>query len=69
MRRLFYVQSIVATANVVAFAYARKTLLHGRRLEPHDYWHARRVLALIAEPIGRGGGRGRPLLWKLKGGG
>src|SRR5262249_48976861 len=45
---------------------ARKQLLHGGRLAPHDYRLARRALALIAEPIGRGGGMGRPILWRLR---
>jgi hypothetical protein len=57
---------LLSTADVVEVAFARKQLLHGRRLEPHDYRLARRALELIAEPIGRGGGMGRPMLWRLK---
>jgi hypothetical protein len=48
------------------FAFARKTLLQGRKLEPHDYRLARRALELIAIPIGRGEGRGRPMKWLLR---
>jgi hypothetical protein len=47
-------------------AYARKMLIHGRRPEPHDYRLARRALELIADRIGRGGGQGRPMRWRLK---
>jgi hypothetical protein len=57
---------LLSTADVAALAFARKRLLHGRRLEPHDYRLARRALELIADPIGRGGGQGRPLLWRLR---
>ena len=60
-------QQVLSTADVVAMAYARKRLLHGRRLEASDYRHARRVLRLIAEPIGRASaGMGRPMLWRLR---
>jgi hypothetical protein len=52
---------------VCAIAYCRKTLLHGRRLDPQDYRMARKALALIAAPIGRSSiGKGRPTIWRLK---
>jgi hypothetical protein len=59
-------RDVLTTADVAELAFARKRLLHGRRLEPHDYRLARRALELIADPVGRGGGRGRPLLWRLR---
>ena len=64
-KRAFVCGEVISTADVAQFAYCHKTLLHGRRLEPHDYRLARRALALIATPIGRGGGRGRPMQWRL----
>jgi glutathione S-transferase len=66
--RAFVVGDVISTADAAAFAYARKTLLHGRKLEPHDYRLVRRALMLIARPIGRSGGRGRAMQWVLKGG-
>jgi hypothetical protein len=66
-RRAFLLADVVSTADVAEMAFARKRLLRGRRLAPHDYRHARRALVLIAEPIGRAlAGMGRPILWKLK---
>jgi hypothetical protein len=65
--RLSHLQSILSTADVCAIAYCRKTLLHGRRLDPQDYRMARKALALIAAPIGRSSiGKGRPTIWRLK---
>jgi hypothetical protein len=60
-RRLFLLSDVVTTAMVVAAGYARK-----RRPTPRDYEAARRALARYADPIGRGGGRGRPILWRLR---
>jgi hypothetical protein len=66
-RRAFISCPIVTMADVVELAFARKRLLYGRRLEPHDYRLARRALDLIADPIGRSsGGMGRPMLWRLR---
>jgi len=58
---------LLSTADVAELAFARKQLLHGRRLDPQDYKLARRALALIAVPIGRSPhGSGRPMLWRLR---
>jgi hypothetical protein len=65
-RRGFIGGGEITTADVTQIAYCRKVLLHGRRLEKHDYRLARAALRLIADPIGRAGGQGRPLLWRLK---
>jgi hypothetical protein len=56
----------VSTADVVRFAYCRKYLLRGRRPDPQDYRIARKALELIADAVGRGGGQGRPWLWRLR---
>jgi hypothetical protein len=55
----------ISTRDAAMFAYARKYLLHGRRLEPHDYRRIRQALSRIAVPIGRGNGRGRPMRWLI----
>jgi hypothetical protein len=66
-RRACVLADVVSTADVAELAFVRKGLLHGRRLEPHDYRLARRALELIADPIGRSpSGMGRPMLWRLK---
>jgi hypothetical protein len=65
-RREFYLTDVVDTAAVVRRAYCRKYLIDGRRPDPQDYRIARKALELIADPIGRAGGRGRPLLWRLR---
>jgi hypothetical protein len=54
-----------STSEVIAWTCARK-LLRGRRVGRHDYRAARRALDRIADRVGRGGGRGRPILWKVK---
>jgi hypothetical protein len=53
-------------ADVVRWGYVRKVVLRGRRIEPGNYRQVRGALSEIADPIGRGGGRGRPLIWRLK---
>jgi hypothetical protein len=60
-RRLFLLSDVIATSDVTAAGYARK-----RRPTPRDYEAARRALARYAVPIGRGGGMGRPILWRVK---
>jgi glutathione S-transferase len=55
-RRAFVCGDTISTADAAMFAYCRKTLVHGRRLAPHDYRLLRQALALIAIPIGRGDG-------------
>jgi hypothetical protein len=57
---------LLSTVDVAELAFARKRLLHGRRLEPHDYRLARAALQLIADPVRRGSGQGRPMLWRLR---
>jgi hypothetical protein len=60
-RRASLLADVVSTADVAELAFARKRLLHGRRLEPHDYRLARRALELIADSVGRSpSGMGRP---------
>jgi hypothetical protein len=53
------VAEIASTADVAAAAYCRKL-----RPSPFDYRMTRCALARIAVPIGRGNGRGRPLMWR-----
>jgi hypothetical protein len=54
------------TAIAASYGYARK-LHQGRGLTPRDYEAVRRALrSLGAVPVGRGGGRGRGLIWKLR---
>jgi hypothetical protein len=65
-RRAALGRQLLSTADVCELAFVRKRLLHGRRLEPRDYRLARAALRLIADPIGRDGGRGRPLLWRRR---
>lgn len=66
-RRAAIGREVLTTSDVVRMAYCRKLLLHGRKLEAHDYRLARRALKLIAEPIGRSpSGMGRPMLWWLR---
>jgi len=67
-KRAFYGSRTVTTGEVARIAYARRLLLHGKPLLPWHYKHLRRVLAVIAEPIGRSRrGMGRPMRWRLKG--
>ena len=42
------------------------TNVRNRRMRPNLCWSVLRILRVIAEPVGRGGGSARPLLWKLK---
>ena len=59
--RALMVAEIASTADVAVAAYCRKS-----RPSPFDYRMARAALARIADPIGRGGGRGRPLMWRKR---
>jgi len=57
---------VATTAEVAARAYVRKLLGIGS-LDKFDYGRVRRALAEIAEPIGRAGGMGPPIIWRLRG--
>jgi len=65
-QRQFYGREVISTAEVAQAAFVRWLLLHGRRLRPDHYRQIRRVLAAIADPVGRAGGRGRPTIWRFK---
>jgi len=60
-RRLFWLGDVVSTGALADAAYPRK-----RRCTPRDYELLRDVLRRYADPVSRGGGRGRPLLWRLR---
>ncbi|PWT84404.1 MAG: hypothetical protein C5B56_15640 [Proteobacteria bacterium] len=62
-RKAFLSGGFVSTGDVARAAFVRRLLLHGRRLRPDHYRQVRRILRLIAIPIGRA--PGRSILWKL----
>jgi hypothetical protein len=64
-RRGFIGSKVLTTGEVARAAYARKLLLHGRKLQPEDWRHIRRALCAIAKPVGRSDKQGRPLLWEM----
>ena len=59
--RLFMLAREISTGDLAEAGYPRKV-----RRTPRDYEWMRRVLARYAKPVGRGDGRGRPLLWRLR---
>jgi hypothetical protein len=64
--RLFDIARTVTTAEAAEWSYARQILLQGKRLRAADYEACRRALQQIgAQPIGRNGGRGRPMVWRM----
>jgi hypothetical protein len=64
-RVLLLLDGEATTRDVVNWGYCRK-LLRGRRIEKANYRLVRRALDRIADRVGRGCGRGKPLLWKLR---
>jgi hypothetical protein len=66
-RRVLMLNGEVTTRDALAWAYSRK-LAWGERIWKSDYRQVREALRLVAVPIGRAGGRGRPIIWRLKGG-
>lgn len=57
VRRLFWLNEMVSTGDLADAAYPRKQHCTSR-----DYELLRDVLRRYADPIGRGGGQGRPML-------
>src|SRR4029077_16783469 len=56
----------VSTAQAIEFSHAARILLHGLPLKPQHYRAVRRALRQVgAIPVGRGGGMGRPIVWRL----
>jgi len=53
------------TVEVAQWAYVRK-VVRGERLDDDDRRHVRRALDQIAERVGRAGGMGRPIIWRLR---
>jgi hypothetical protein len=68
IRRAFVaagVDTLPASA-VYDWCYAKRRLMHGKRLtlpHRHSVW---RILVTIADPVGRGTSIGRPILWRLR---
>jgi hypothetical protein len=60
-RALLVGNGFTTTAEAARWGYARR-----QRLGKHHYRHMRRALSGVADCVGRAGGRGRPLLWKLR---
>jgi hypothetical protein len=65
-RALLTLGGRATTSQVIEWTCCRKRLLHGRRIERHDYRAARRALERIAARVGRGSSRGRPWIWRLR---
>src|SRR5262245_51433868 len=58
---------LISTSQVMAVAYARRTLLRGLSLRPCDYRRAWRALERIAVRVRRSPtGSGRAWLWRLR---
>jgi len=53
------------TRDVVEWGYCRK-VARGERIAKSNYRLVRKALERVADRVGRGGGRGRPLLWRLR---
>jgi hypothetical protein len=65
-RVLLLLDGEASTRDVVSWGYCRK-VQRGQRIEKVDYRYVRRALERVAVRIGRAGGIGRPILWRLKG--
>ena len=65
-RALLALGGTATTSQVIGWTCCSKRLVHGRRIERHDYRAARQALDRIAERIGRAKTIGRPWLWRLK---
>jgi hypothetical protein len=67
IRRAFAVHGpVVSSSSIYDWCYARRRLMLGKPLTlPHRYsvW---RILMTIGDPIGRGAGSARPILWRLR---
>ena len=59
-------KSTLTTAELAEFTHGHLTLL-GKKLSPDHYRHIHRACWQIgAVPVGRTGGRGRPMIWRWK---
>ena len=66
-KRVLSLAEEVSTADAIQFSHVRRILLAGLPLKPQHYRAVRRALRQIgAIPVGRGGGMGRPTLWRLR---
>src|SRR5262249_43751977 len=65
-KREFMISDVISTGDVVQRAWRKRILIDGRKVWSGSYHHARRVLAAIADPVGRQRGRGRAWLWRLQ---
>jgi hypothetical protein len=62
---LWWRDGTITTAQAAQWTHALR-LHQGKRMRSGDYANVRRVLAAIADPVSRAGGRGRPILWRAR---
>jgi len=62
----FRLSALISTGDVARRVHCKRTLIDGRKIEPHHYRYVRRILASLADAVARKRGRGRSWLWKLK---
>src|SRR5262245_22115295 len=66
LRALWAHEGTATTAQVAEWAYCRKLEIEKGRLTKSEYRHIRRALDGVADRVGRAGGMGRPILWRLR---
>ena len=65
-QRAFMISDLVSTGDVVQRAHRKRVLIDGLKPVSRHYQDARRVLAAIADPVGRHRGRGWAWLWRAE---
>lgn len=56
----------ISASRIYDWCYPRRRLLLGKPLTTRHRYSVWRILVTIADPIGRGAGRARPTLWRLR---
>jgi hypothetical protein len=67
-RAAYALGNVISTSDAALFCYPQRLLMSGLKLEPHHYRLIRRAMSRVAVCVGRGAGRGRPMLWLLNDG-
>jgi hypothetical protein len=57
---------VLSSSEIYSWSHIRRRLGRCKSMPAGVYWRTLRTLKTMCDPVGRGPGRGRPILWRLR---